>query len=380
MSAALTTNVDQRLLRTTKFPPEFNTKVNLAKVNVQLIKAWVGDEVARILKSEDDVVTELVNNILDSSKHPNIKELQIQLTGFLDKDAAPFCQALWKLCLSAQDSPHGVPKELLEAKKAELAQAKADEDKAREDALKRQEADRERERDVARVRDRERSERGRGRGGRGGRDFDRRAPRDSRSPPPRRRHDDDDYRRPPPRATDSYIPSNPRRRGSPSYSRSPSPPRRRRRDPSRSRSPPRRSRNTSTERSRSRDRGSDRRRKRSSALRRRSPSPRRHRRRSPSSSDRSRSPPAKRNRRDSPSAARPSTSDSAPSHPSPAAKKKKDTALASNDLMSTNRRKESFRKEAGRLSREPSASTSPSVTPQTDTEKTKAGAQVGNDS
>jgi serine/arginine repetitive matrix protein 1 len=55
---------------------------------------------------------------------PNIKELQIQLTGFLDKDAATFCQALWKLCLSAQDSQHGVPKELLEAKKAELAQAK----------------------------------------------------------------------------------------------------------------------------------------------------------------------------------------------------------------------------------------------------------------
>jgi serine/arginine repetitive matrix protein 1 len=50
--------------------------------------------------------------------------LQIQLTGFLDKDAATFCETLWKLCLSAQDSPHGVPKELLEAKKAELAQAK----------------------------------------------------------------------------------------------------------------------------------------------------------------------------------------------------------------------------------------------------------------
>ena len=60
----------------------------------------------------------------DSILQPNIKELQIQLTGFLDKDAASFCQALWKLCLSAQDSPHGVPKELIEAKKAELAQAK----------------------------------------------------------------------------------------------------------------------------------------------------------------------------------------------------------------------------------------------------------------
>lgn len=69
MSAALTTNVDQRQLRTTKFPPEFNTKVDLKKVNVQLIKAWVGDEIARILKSEDDVVIELVNNILEESRY-----------------------------------------------------------------------------------------------------------------------------------------------------------------------------------------------------------------------------------------------------------------------------------------------------------------------
>lgn len=55
---------------------------------------------------------------------PDIKSLQIQLTGFLDKDTAPFCKELWKLCLSAQSSPQGVPKELLEAKKQELIQEK----------------------------------------------------------------------------------------------------------------------------------------------------------------------------------------------------------------------------------------------------------------
>lgn len=55
---------------------------------------------------------------------PDIKSLQIQLTGFLDKDTAPFCKELWNLCLSAQTSPQGVPKELLEAKKLELIQEK----------------------------------------------------------------------------------------------------------------------------------------------------------------------------------------------------------------------------------------------------------------
>lgn len=55
---------------------------------------------------------------------PDIKSLQIQLTGFLDKDTAQFCKDLWNLLLSAQSSPQGVPKELLEAKKLELMQEK----------------------------------------------------------------------------------------------------------------------------------------------------------------------------------------------------------------------------------------------------------------
>lgn len=55
---------------------------------------------------------------------PDIKKMQIQLTGFLEKDTAAFCKELWKLCLSAQSNPQGVPKELLEAKKLELIQEK----------------------------------------------------------------------------------------------------------------------------------------------------------------------------------------------------------------------------------------------------------------
>lgn len=61
--------------------------------------------------------------LLIASK-PDIKSLQIQLTGFLDKDTPKFCKELWNLCLSAQSNPQGVPKELLEAKKLELIQEK----------------------------------------------------------------------------------------------------------------------------------------------------------------------------------------------------------------------------------------------------------------
>lgn len=68
MSAKLTTNVDKRKLQTTKWPAEFNTKVDMKKVNIHIIKKWVSNELARLLNGEDDVVTELVFNILDENR------------------------------------------------------------------------------------------------------------------------------------------------------------------------------------------------------------------------------------------------------------------------------------------------------------------------
>ncbi|OHF04326.1 hypothetical protein CORC01_00178 [Colletotrichum orchidophilum] len=127
----MATGVDAKLLKSTKFPPEFNQKVDMQKVNLQ----------------------------------PDIKSLQIQLTGFLDKDTAQFCRELWKLFLSAQTSPQGVPKELLEAKKLELIQEKMEADRAADEARRRRgDLDR-RQQDGQVPRDRDRGERGRGRGG-----------------------------------------------------------------------------------------------------------------------------------------------------------------------------------------------------------------------
>ncbi|KXJ95394.1 hypothetical protein Micbo1qcDRAFT_171779 [Microdochium bolleyi] len=117
-------SVDAKLLRATKFPPEFNQKVDFQKVNLQVMKKWIASRISEILGAEDDVVTELCFNLIEAGRYPDIKAMQIQLTGFLDKDTAPFCLELWKLCLSAQASPQGVPKELLEAKKQELIQEK----------------------------------------------------------------------------------------------------------------------------------------------------------------------------------------------------------------------------------------------------------------
>ncbi|OTA64569.1 hypothetical protein K449DRAFT_463624 [Hypoxylon sp. EC38] len=121
----MASSVDAKLLRATKFPPEFNQKVDMQKVNLQVMKKWIASKISEILGSEDDVVTELCFNLIEGSRYPDIKSMQIQLTGFLDKDTAPFCKDLWNLCLSAQSNPQGVPKELLEAKKLELIQEKS---------------------------------------------------------------------------------------------------------------------------------------------------------------------------------------------------------------------------------------------------------------
>lgn len=105
-------------------------------------RRWIAKRICEILGSEDDVLIELCCNLIEGSRYvciprqfgrlsttnlpsqPDIKSVQIQITGFLDKDTAPFCKELWNLLLSAQSSPQGVPKELLEAKKLELMQGK----------------------------------------------------------------------------------------------------------------------------------------------------------------------------------------------------------------------------------------------------------------
>ncbi|KAK1769529.1 hypothetical protein QBC33DRAFT_324358 [Phialemonium atrogriseum] len=315
----MATGVDARLLKSTKFPPEFNQKVDMQKVNLQVMKKWIAGKVTDILGNEDDVVIELVFNLIEGPRHPDIKSLQIQLTGFLDKDTASFCKDLWKLLLSAQNSPQGVPKELLEAKKLELIQEKLEADKAAEEARQRRD-------------EFERRDRGRGGGGggqRGGRGDSWRGGRDARDDrdrdydnrgrgsfgsgrgrsrsPPRYRNQGD---RGPPRGGggDSYVP-----RGSPTLRRGRH--ETRFRDNRRRRSAtPSRSIDSASSRSRSRSssavsRRSNHARSPSPARRRASPSPARDRRtrpRSPSpasrrgrprsvSSDRA-SPPPKRRR------------------------------------------------------------------------------------
>ncbi|RKF55361.1 putative pwi domain mrna processing protein [Golovinomyces cichoracearum] len=307
-------SVDAKLLKSTKFPPEFNQKVDMEKVNAEVIKKWIARRIPEILGNDDDVVIELCFNLIEGSRYPDIKKTQIQLTGFLDKDTASFCKELWKLCLSAQTNPQGVPKQLLEAKKLELIQEKIEAEKSAEEARRRKEEKERRDRETSNVKNRESDTQDRGyrsakgdswRGAQVDREpgrrrldrhgerndtraFDRRPKRQSRSPP-HRRHSRDHGKFRPTRKLDTYIPHRRtnRRRTSTSRSRSSSITRsrsrsipiRRGRSVSRSRSP------TPRRRSRSPPRRGDFYRSRSEKYRRGRSQNRRSRRRSPDRSD-----------------------------------------------------------------------------------------------
>ncbi|KZT01073.1 PWI domain-containing protein [Laetiporus sulphureus 93-53] len=276
-----------KLLKSMKFPTDFEKKVDMRKVNLTVIRPWVVKKIIELVGFEDEVVVEYAMGLLedDSQPTPDPRRMQINLTGFLTNHTPTFMSALWKLLVEAQESPAGVPRTFVEEKKEEMRQAKMGDTRAR----------------GGRPRDN-------GWGGRGGRPPRRRTPSRSppprspppRSPPPRRRRSSSrtppystrssrsrsnsppphrlrsprarsPSRTPPSRALDRDTPSL-RRRSPPtrSLSRSP-PPRRRARSPSIT--PPPRDRDRDR---RLRDRGS------------RSPPPRRRRLTPPS---RSRSPP-----------------------------------------------------------------------------------------
>ncbi|KAI0763188.1 PWI domain-containing protein, partial [Irpex lacteus] len=116
-----------KLLKSMKFPPEFDKKVDMRKVNMSVIRSWVVNKIGELIGMEDEVLVEYAMGMLenDSDPTPDPRKMQINLTGFLTKDTPVFMTALWKLLIEAQESAAGVPQSMVEAKKQEMRNAKA---------------------------------------------------------------------------------------------------------------------------------------------------------------------------------------------------------------------------------------------------------------
>ncbi|KAL0095028.1 PWI domain-containing protein, partial [Phycomyces blakesleeanus] len=116
-------NKEKKLLKSMSFPPEFDAKVDMKKVNLDVIKPWISNRITQLLGFEDEVVIDFAIGLLEE-ENPDPKTMQINLTGFLEKSTQPFILELWKLLISAQTSLGGIPKMFLEQKKEELRQKK----------------------------------------------------------------------------------------------------------------------------------------------------------------------------------------------------------------------------------------------------------------
>lgn len=123
-------NKEQLLLRKLaadgQFPSSFDQKVDMGKVNLEVMRPWVAERVEALLGFEDDVVVEYVNGMLEDpeNRQPDPRKMQLSLTGFLEKATPTFMAELWNLLLSAQKSIGGIPQEFVDKKKEEMRLAR----------------------------------------------------------------------------------------------------------------------------------------------------------------------------------------------------------------------------------------------------------------
>ncbi|KAI6182419.1 Serine arginine repetitive matrix protein [Aphelenchoides bicaudatus] len=123
------TNIDQdvrysdkekKLLKQMKFENSLETKIDVKRVNIEVIKPWIAAKINALLGMEDDVVTEYVFTQLEE-KNLNPKVMQINLTGFLNaRRSREFMGELWNILCEAQNSPDGIPVSMINKKMEEL--------------------------------------------------------------------------------------------------------------------------------------------------------------------------------------------------------------------------------------------------------------------
>ncbi|EKX39736.1 hypothetical protein GUITHDRAFT_60382, partial [Guillardia theta CCMP2712] len=98
-------STEKKLLARMKFPPEFATKVDMRKVNLDILRPWVAKKVTQFVGLEDDIITNMVRLPTLLKEHdPDPRKIQINLTGFLERNTPLFMSELWKLLISAQQN------------------------------------------------------------------------------------------------------------------------------------------------------------------------------------------------------------------------------------------------------------------------------------
>uniref|UniRef100_A0A1D1YDA5 Serine/arginine repetitive matrix protein 1 n=1 Tax=Anthurium amnicola TaxID=1678845 RepID=A0A1D1YDA5_9ARAE len=131
-------NKQAKLLKTQKFSPELEHLVDMTRVKMDVMKPWIARRVTELLGFEDEVLINFVYGLLDG-KAVDGKKIQIQLTGFMEKNTGKFMRELWGLLLSAQQNASGVPQQFLDEKEEEMRKKKVESDRISQEIQKKKE-------------------------------------------------------------------------------------------------------------------------------------------------------------------------------------------------------------------------------------------------
>ncbi|CAG8524005.1 14805_t:CDS:2 [Acaulospora colombiana] len=139
-----------KLLKTLKFPPEFDQKVSSAystkhglsianlfphdfqvdmrKIRLEVLKPWIATRFTEVNGFEDEIVSSMIIGLLEDKDNPtpDPRKIQIQVQGFLHKKTPVFMLELWKLLLDAQSNQHGIPQSMIDEQKAKFTSSGGD--------------------------------------------------------------------------------------------------------------------------------------------------------------------------------------------------------------------------------------------------------------
>lgn len=102
------------------FASILETKINIKKVNVDVISKWITQKVIEVLGFEDEIVINLIINMLQGDVIDG-RKMQLGVTGFLEKKTPSFMEELWTLLVDAQNNqPSGIPSIFINCKKEEI--------------------------------------------------------------------------------------------------------------------------------------------------------------------------------------------------------------------------------------------------------------------
>ncbi|KAL8232721.1 hypothetical protein R6Q57_002499 [Mikania cordata] len=138
-------NKHAKLLKSQKFPPELENLVDMTKVKMDVMRPWIAQRVTELLGFEDEVLINFIYGLLEE-KVVNGKEIQISLTGFMEKNTGKFMKELWTHLLSAQQNASGVPQQFLDTKEEETRKKQEDKDRITRELKKTKEEGHEQER------------------------------------------------------------------------------------------------------------------------------------------------------------------------------------------------------------------------------------------